>query len=453
MVVSRARSTLLVLVGATLVLGAAQAAKSGSTGIAFDPSAASSDVGYALAIQRDGSLALAGISRRGGREVIAVVRYRRSGAVDPSFGAHGIVLTAPANGPAAAKAVAAQDDGRLVVAGDTSVTERQSVFALVRYTRSGKLDATFGHGGAMLTAFAGPPRPGKFALASAEDLALQRDGRIVAVGGTSNIVDRMQLAVARYTTTGALDSSFGQGGKVVAPLNRAPLGGVGAVALQRDGKIVVAGTTLIRVGSLSESRFALERFTRRGALDVRFGSGGKVVAPPIGYWDEAPDVAIQKDGKIVVVGKVALAKRHTQLGLVRYLPSGELDTGFGDNGTVVTNFAVLGDAALAIQPDGKIVAACGLDGPRRFGVARYEIDGTLDAGFGDGGKVRTRFPEGAAAHAVLVQPDGKIVVGGSSGYDFALARYTTDGTPDAGFGRGGTVTTPLGAAWAGQRSP
>ena len=138
------------------------------------------------------------------------------------------------------------------------------------------------------------------------------------------------------------------------------------------------------------------------------------MAPPIGYWDEVPAVAIQKDGKIVVVGLVALAKRHTQLGLVRYLPSGELDTGFGENGTVVTNFAALGEAAVAIQPDGKIVAACGLDGPRSFGVGRYESDGTLDAGFGDGGKVRTRFPGGAGAHAVLVQPDGKIVVGGTA---------------------------------------
>ena len=428
----------------------AQAAEPGSSGVAFDPSAASVDVGHALALQRDGGLVLAGISRRGGREVIAVVRYRRGGAVDPSFGAHGIVLTAPANGRAAATAVAAQDDGRLVVAGGSFVTERQSVFALARYTRSGKLDATFGHSGTVLTAFASPPRPGKFALASAEGLGLQRDGRIVAVGGTSNIVDRTQLAVARYTTTGALDSSFGQGGKVIAPLNTAP---PGAVALQRDGKIVVAGTTLVRVGSISESRFALERFTRRGAPDVRFGTGGKVVAPPIGYWDDAPAVAIQNDGKVVVVGLVALAMRHTQLGLVRYLPNGELDTGFGESGTVVTNFAALGDAAVAIQPDGKIVAACGLDGPRSFGVARYEGDGTLDAGFGDGGKVRTRFPGGAAAHAVVVQPDGKIVVGGSNGGDFALARYTTDGTLDAGFGRGGTVTTPLGEAWARLRSP
>ena len=252
MIVSRARSTLLVVVGVTLVLGA-QSADSGSRREAFDPSAASGDVGYALALQRDGGIVLAGISRRGGREVFAVVRYRRSGAVDPSFGAHGIVLTAPANGPAAARAVAAQDDGRLVVAGDASVTERQSVFALARYTRSGKLDATFGDSGAVLTAFAAPPLPGKFALASAEDLALQRDGRIVVLGGTSNIVDRTQVAVARYTATGALDRSFGQSGKVVER------GSAGAVALQRDGKIVVAGTTLVRVGSLSESRFALER--------------------------------------------------------------------------------------------------------------------------------------------------------------------------------------------------
>jgi uncharacterized delta-60 repeat protein len=111
------------------------------------------------------------------------------------------------------------------------------------------------------------------------------------------------------------------------------------------------------------------------------------------------------------------------------------------------------DAALALQPDGKIVAACGLNGPRRFGVARYDVDGMLDPGFGDGGQVRTRFSSGAAAHAVVVQPDGKIVVGGNSGGDFALARYTTDGILDTGFGHGGIVTTPLGPAWPPPRSP
>ena len=122
---------------------------------------------------------------------------------------------------------------------------------------------------------------------------------------------------------------------------------------------------------------------------------------------------------------------------MRYLPSGQLDTGFGGNGTVVTNFAVLRGAAVAIQADGKIVAACGLTGPRRFGVARYEVDGTLDAGFGDGGKVQTRLGRGAVALAVLVQPDGKIVVGGSSDGDFALARDTTEGALDVRFGNEG----------------
>jgi uncharacterized delta-60 repeat protein len=103
----------------------------------------------------------------------------------------------------------------------------------------------------------------------------------------------------------------------------------------------------------------------------------------------------------------------------------------------VTNFAVNGRPAIAIQPDGKIVIACGVGNPRRFGLARYDARGALDPTFGEGGKVRTRFAKGSTAHAVALQRDGKIVAAGSSGGDFALARYTVDGELDESFGAGG----------------
>jgi len=156
---------------------------------------------------------------------------------------------------------------------------------------------------------------------------------------------------------------------------------------------VLAGSSLVPAGASSESRLTLVRVTSGGTLDPAFGNNGKAVAPPLGYWDQATAIALEPDGKIIVVGSVSVAKHGTQLGLMRYLPNGRLDTEFGTGGTVLTNFAVLGDPAVALQPD------------------------------------------------------GKIVVGGSSDGDFALARYRSDGALDPSFGGGDTVTTPLGPAW------
>ncbi|HET7450083.1 MAG TPA: hypothetical protein VFJ78_05750 [Gaiellaceae bacterium] len=414
---------------------------------AFDPSAASIDVASALARQADGKLVLAGLSRRGGQYRFGLVRYRTNGTVDTSFGTHGIVLTAVGTNATATSSVVVQEDGKLVVGGGAYVSERQGAFALVRYNRRGALDASFGKGGRALTPLAPPPRPNKFDIATIQGLALQADGRIVAAGFSTNVTNTQRVALARYGPTGKPDTAFGNGGSVVTTLGSRDGGSARAVAVQRDGKIVVAGSSMVRVGTLTESRFLVARFTRGGMLDARFGVAGKALAPALGYWDQPTAVALQADGKIVVAGSVSVAQQGVQLGLARFLPNGRIDTGFGNGGTVLTNFAVLGGPALAVAPDGNIVVACGLNGPRDFGVGRYEADGTLDATFGENGKVRTRLPAGARATAVVLQRDGKIVAGGSSGGDFALARYAADGTLDTGFGNAGIVTTPLGPAW------
>jgi len=425
---------------------ASEVASSRPVAHTFDPSAASIDVASALARQQDGKLVLAGLSRRGGKYRFGIVRYRPNGTVDPSFGTRGIVLTALGTNVTATTAVVAQGDGKLVVGGGAYVSERQGAFALARYTPSGALDTSFGRSGRALTTLTPPPAPKKFEIATIGGLALQADGAIVAAGSETDIVNRQRVAVVRYRPTGVVDRTFGKRGTVVTNLGSHDSGSASAVAVQRDGKIVVVASTTVQVGGLTESRFTVARLSRQGMLDEGFGVGGKALAPALGYWDQPTAVAIQPDGKIVVAGSVAVAKHGVQLGLARFLPNGLVDTGFGTNGTVTTNFAVLGrSAALALAPDGKIVVACGLNGPRDFGVGRYDIDGTLDATFGDGGKVRTRLPFGARATAVVVQPDGKIVAGGSSGGDFALARYAADGSLDTGFGRAGIVTTPLGS--------
>ena len=193
-----------------------------------------------------------------------------------------------------------------------------------------------------------------------------------------------------------------------------------------------------------------------GQVDGSFAGGGAAVTPVGIGEDYANAVAVQADGKLLVAGSAAMTG-GTQFALVRYGRDGSLDAGFGNAGKVTTAIGGKGNdvaAAVAVQTDGKILVAgssdqgaTGMD----FVVVRYNADGSLDAGFGNGGKVTIDFAgETDRAWALLVQPDGKIVVGGeanlgasTSGVDFALARLNADGSLDAGFGSGGKVTSAL----------
>src|ERR1051325_2746539 len=194
-----------------------------------------------------------------------------------------------------------------------------------------------------------------------------------------------------------------------------------------------------------------------GALDPTFGIGGKVITrffDTSGGIGEAHAIAIQPDGKIVAAGGTDNLGNFTgDFALARYNKDGSLDTAFGSDGKVTTDFTVFDQVnALAIQPGGKIIAVGFVRNFITFDdfvVARYNSDGTLDTGFGIGGKVTTDFGSSRTdeAHATLLQPDGKIVVVGSSvsggTSDFALARYNTDGSLDASFGNGGKVITDI----------
>lgn len=424
-----------------MLLLLAAPATSSRNATSFNPSRASIDIGQAVVVQRDGKIVLAGTSRRGSRYDFALARYTTNGKLDPSFAKGGLLLASVGRGASGANAIAEQRDGKLIVAGRAYVSYHQSAFAVARYTRQGVIDRAFGRDGKALTAFR-KPEQGKFSVASVSGVALQRDGRIVTAGVTSDVVRVTRVALARYTRVGRLDVGFGKGGKV--EIDSGPLRGVGvrAVALQRDGKVVVVG-----YGSTGkQNHFTVARFTKRGAVDRGFGNGGRVTTV-LGHWSEAGAVAVQADGKIVVAGSVQVVGAGTQLGLVRYLQDGRSDLDFGTDGTVLTDFAVQGPPAVVIQPDGRIVVACGLNGPRRFGLSRYDVDGALDPTFGEVGKVRTKFRAGSAARGVARQRDGRIVAAGSAGGDFAVARYTTEGTLDRSFGSGGTVITPLGPAW------
>ena len=262
---------------------------------------------------------------------------------------------------------------------------------------------------------------------------------------------RMTLLVAfllprpLHAAPGDLDPTFGGGGKVITDFGGDDT--LFTLALQPDGKTVVAGSSFV-YGSGTGGSFALARYNVDGSLDATFGTGGKVITDfRSNGTDVAHALAIQPDGKIVAAGVVP---HGLDFGLARYNVDVSLDATFGTGGKVISSSANYDTLSAAVlQSDGKIVVA-GSRGyypaARDFVLARYNTDGSLDASFGSGGEVTTDFGNHTddQASAMALQPDGKILVGGGSGGRFALARYNPDGTLDPTFGTEGTVITAFG---------
>jgi uncharacterized delta-60 repeat protein len=370
--------------------------------------------------------------------IVCVVAIAAPGDLDRTFSGDGKVTTSFNSGWAGAGGVAIQADGKIVVAGSTGFSGPDSRFAVARYGPYGRLDPTFGGDGRVRVNFSSNND-----LASA--VAVQSDGKIVAVGTTTTTTD--SFALARFNTDGSLDTTFDGDGKLITefpdPYNWSA---ASSVVIQSDGKIVVAGRAWNEEEEIG-TKFALARYNEDGTLDTTFSDDGTVVVGVSTYdfqADFAADVAIDADGKIVAAGRAD----RSGFAVARFNADGTLDPTFSGDGKVTTDFGGNAWAAgVAIQGDGKIVAAGRAGGTLgRFGLARYNADGTLDPTFGDGGKVATDFSARQDyARGVAIQATGKIVAVGlaNPGRDsrFALARYTADGTLDATFGGDGRVTT------------
>src|SRR5688572_21203171 len=295
----------------------------------------------------------------------------------------------------------------------------------------GDLDLSFGSGGIVLTSFA----PDQFWYDAAQTVRVQPDGKIV-VGGwitdTDNNGDR-GFFLARFHPTGALDASFGTNGKIIGPVNSGEMVG-NDIALQPDGKIISIGY------SFSSYGFAVHRYNANGTLDASFGAGGVVITPFGGY---GASVAIQADGKIVIAGSSSSpGQSYSDFTVVRLLPDGSLDTSFGGTGKVITSFGSNSRAGkVLVQADGKLVAVGEAYVGNNEGLAlvRYNSDGSLDSGFGSGGKIvhgvfnPSIFWFGDA----VLQPDGKIIASGhfsagGPGWD-TIFRINPNGTRDPSF--------------------
>ena len=236
------------------------------------------------------------------------------------------------------------------------------------------------------------------------------------------------------------------------------------IVVQPDGKILVSGYAYFGVSPTSGDDFVVLRFNPDGSRDASFANNGIFLYDFQGGSDELRGIALQPDGKIVAAGEVQFnptqPNPNTAFAVIRLNPNGTFDSTFGTNGLVITDFLASLDQAteVAIQPDGKILASgwstrsnTNVAGAYDFALARYNPNGTLDASFGTNGVVFTDFlGSNDLAQTSVLQPDGKIVLAGwvyvnnVSQYDFGLARYNPDGTLDATFGAGGKVVTPIG---------
>ncbi|MGI8683964.1 MAG: Calx-beta domain-containing protein [Acidimicrobiales bacterium] len=301
---------------------------------------------------------------------------------------------------------------------------------------AGPLDTSFSGDG-----WAAPTLDGEHSE-RANDMVLQQDDRIVLVGRARSFdTFDSEFLVARLLPDGTPDVTFALTGSTTTPVGPGCSGDdeAEAVAVQADGRIVVAGDA----STCEASGIALVRYNRNGTVDSSFGAGGvALLEDPDESSSSVSDVAVQADGAIVV----AATRDFEDFLVARFDATGTLDPGFGVNGVVVTDFAGDSDvaAALAVAPDGSIVVAgqTATSGGSEFAVARYRPDGTLDPSFGTGGKATTDFGVSSqGATSVAVQPDGRVVVVGGSNGRFALARFTAAGTLDPTFGTGGRTVT------------
>ncbi|HZL37254.1 MAG TPA: hypothetical protein VFC78_18185 [Tepidisphaeraceae bacterium] len=416
----------------------------GVDGRVMAPAAYATATAGAMALQSDGKILVAGTanspsSSAGGKVLVA--RYQSNGQLDATFGTGGWAAV-PFAGIEQASSITIETGGRIVVSGTAQNAAGHGDFALAALTPTGALNTTFGTGGEVTTDFPGPDN------SSASGAALQPDGRLIVVGYAFGGSFNSTLDMARYLPNGALDPAFGSGGKVSS-------GSVAAyaVALQRDGKIVIGGTmTPAIIPDVFGQEIAVARYNTNGTLDSSFGVAGAAATPLDngGDGDVANSVLIQSNGSILAVGAdgVYAGPGSYSVGhLVRFLPNGALDSSFGTGGSVICRNVVA--QAAVLQPDGKIIAV-GYDGNPNtpdIAVARFDSNGSLDA-FGYHGVIDDANGLTGPITAEALQPDGKIVVAGSETgptyTDAALMRYNADGTVDTTFGVGGRVLLKIG---------
>ncbi len=356
------------------------------------------------------------------------------GILDSSFGTSGILTKKILTSYSGGKVIRAQSDGKILVAG-----YYEKIIYILRYNADGTVDTSFGTEGTgiIYTDLVN----GADYSDTVTDMKIQPDGKIVICGYLNNYNngDNYDFFIIRYNSNGSLDTTFNGDG--LASYNMGAGDFAFALTFQSDGKILVAGK--------AEEEFLTIRFNTDGYFDTSFASKGYLLTNPIqNAQSEARDVAIDKDGKIVVAGYSILSS-DTYFTMVRYNPNGGVDTSFGSNG--VQKSPTIGNYycySMEIQTDGKILLG-GNNSGNQIVLMRYNSNGSLDAGgFSDGGIVYTNTGYSYyITNDITIQPNGKILIAGNAqSYSggVLVARYNIDGSLDSSFGSGGILKTNYG---------
>jgi uncharacterized delta-60 repeat protein len=367
-------------------------------------------------------------------QVVCEAPVQTSG-LDTSFGALGKVVDGL---PGGARAIARQSTGHILATNGTS---------LVRYHADGRLDTRFNGGTGrvdnLLTGLG----------AEVADLAVGPDDRIVVAGRILQPAKSppfYQMAAARFNADGTRDTGFGSGGMVTLRLAGVSENAT-RVLVQPDGRVLLVGQASFERGPLRDidSDIVVARLEAHGAVDTSFGMNGATLADAFKR-DFAFAAALQPDGRIVVAGRTTPLNPQSAEDTVftRLTADGAIEPGFGRNPA----YSLLSDEAVdvALQPDGKLVLlVVGRGTHAEILVVRLNPDGSLDTGFANSGLARSDVgPHDDLPRAVAVQADGKIVVAAQVSNDgrvppsFALLRYGSDGQPDAGFGTNGVLRVP-----------
>jgi uncharacterized delta-60 repeat protein len=385
--------------------------------------------------------------------------FAQPGTLDNTFGAGGKVTTlvGGSGNHCHAYATAIQPDGKILVAGDFLNSNGNTDFVVIRYKSNGTLDSSFAGNGKAAVDFGVNATP--------YGIALQNDGKIVVAGGKGNSNPDLDFAIARLTSNGLLDNTFGSNGTGKVTTDFGGADGARAIALQQDGKIVVAGSTFKFDDDYSW--FVTARYNSNGMLDNTFGTGGKIKTSVGNYtYSGASSVVIQADGKIVEAGYYDTdGGEDLDFAAVRYNINGTLDNTFAGSGKAGIHFDNHGDefwdpaTSIAInKSNGQIVLAgfvyLNYDS-LYIAVTKLGPLGKPVSNFGVSGKVITQIGRKSQGNSVAIQADGKIVVAGfgyNTNYDFALVRYDSNGILDNTFGTNGNgiVTTGFGHQEYGQ---
>lgn len=369
-------------------------------------------------------------------------RYNSDGTIDTTFGNEGIVTynynviyNSNEINTGVGKLVLQPDGKILALIGGPSPS-------FVRFNTNGSIDTSFGNNGTLIftTVFS--------------SFVIQPDSKIITAYRQEHYnsfgqVDSSFFRTERYNQDGTLDDTFGTNGTVITDFGFG-YNAVFAVTLQPDGKVIVAGNSY-------NDKFAIARYTSSGDLDTTFDGDGKVITSlGSGLKSYVSYVSVQADGKIIVAGGsyTSIFPQEYFFSIAKYNPNGSLDASFDGDGIVNNLFDDASETYVNLntiieQPDGKFLVTTENGNSFEFVIRRYNASGSDDTSFGNNGKSALLVQDVNRALGIALQPNQKIIVAGTSrsftslvdGYDFNVVRYSTNGVPDASFGNNGIIAS------------